>query len=82
MGKALRKRVPRKALGQWEAPADRPDPIALIQESHEGRLAELVPVRVSRMISSPYGFLRGTAIVMAADVAGLPGDRDHPRRLR
>ena len=72
MGKALRKRVPRKALGQWEAPADRPDPIALIQESHEGRLAELVPVRVSRMISSPYGFLRGTAIVMAADVAGLP----------
>ena len=24
------------------------------------------------MVSSPYGFLRGTAIVMAADVAGLP----------
>ena len=24
------------------------------------------------MVSSPYGFLRGTAIVMAEDVAGLP----------
>ena len=41
-------------------------------ESHEGRLDWLIPVRVARMISSPYGFLRGTAIVMAEDVARLP----------
>jgi len=32
----------------------------------------LVPVRVGRMLASPYGFLRGTAIVMAADCAALP----------
>ena len=32
----------------------------------------LVPVRVGRMIASPYGFLRGTAVVMAEDVAHLP----------
>ena len=31
-----------------------------------------MPVRVGRMIASPYGFLRGTAIVMAEDVARLP----------
>ena len=41
-------------------------------ESHEGRLDWLIPVRVARMVTSPYGFLRGTAIVMAADVSGLP----------
>ncbi len=72
MGKALRKRVPRKLLGRWVAPVDRPDPVSLIQESHQGRVPELIPIRVSRMINSPYGFLRGTAIVMAEDVAGLP----------
>jgi uncharacterized protein (DUF2252 family) len=72
IGKALRKRVPRSSLADWHPPADRPDPIRLIQESHEGRVDGLVPVRVGRMIASPYGFLRGTAVVMAEDVARLP----------
>ena len=44
----------------------------LIIESHEGRLGWLVPVRVGRMTALPYGFLRGAAVVMAADVARLP----------
>ncbi len=69
MGKGLRKQVPRRSLGGWEVPADRPDPITLLNASHRGRVDELVPVRVGRMISSPYGFLRGTAVVMAWDVA-------------
>ena len=44
----------------------------LIIESHRGRLDWLIPVRVGRMAATPYGFLRGAAVVMAADVAGLP----------
>src|SRR5258705_12316079 len=40
--------------------------------SHQGRADRLIPVRVGRMIASPYGFLRGTAVVMAEDVAHLP----------
>ena len=32
----------------------------------------LVPVRVGRMVASPYAFLRGTAGIMAADFAALP----------
>ena len=44
----------------------------LIIESHQGRLDWLIPVRVGRMAATPYGFLRGAAVVMAADVAGLP----------
>jgi uncharacterized protein (DUF2252 family) len=71
LGKALRKAVPRKALSGWQTPEGR-DPVQLILESHEGRLDWLIPVRVARMVTSPYGFLRGTAIVMASDVAQLP----------
>ena len=72
MGKALRQRVPRRSLGRWAPAPNRPSPVDLILESHEGRLDWLVPVRTARMVASPYGFLRGTAIVMAEDSAGLP----------
>jgi len=72
LGRVLRAKVPRAVLGDWAAPAGRPDPVALINQSHEGRLDWLIPVRVGRMVASPYGFLRGTAIVMAEDVAHLP----------
>jgi uncharacterized protein (DUF2252 family) len=78
IGKALRRDVPRKSLGMWRPADDRPDPVQLIKESHEGRLDWLIPVRVGRMISSPYGFLRGTAIVMADDVARLPATGINP----
>ena len=72
LGKSLRKRVPRRSLADWSAPADRPNPVDLINESHLGRVDHLIPIRVGRMIASPYGFLRGTAVVMAEDTAGLP----------
>jgi uncharacterized protein (DUF2252 family) len=72
MGRELRRQVPRHSLGEWSSSASRPDPVQLIIESHQGRLEWLVPVRVGRMTATPYGFLRGAAIVMAADVAGLP----------
>ena len=78
IGRELRNRVPRKTLGGWQAPVGRRDPVQLIRESHEGRLGELIPIRVGRMVSSPYGFLRGTAIVMAEDVAGLPATGIYP----
>ena len=71
-----------RPLGDWEPPADRPDPVQLIMESHEGRLDGLIPVRVGRMVASPYGFLRGTAVVMAEDVAAPAGHRHHPGHLR
>ncbi len=72
LGKGLRARVPRSSLAEWTAPSDRPDPVALINESHRGRVDRLIPIRVGRMVESPYGFLRGTAVVMAEDVARLP----------
>ena len=72
IGKALRQQVPRGSLGRWQPAPSRPDPVAMVRLSHQGRLPDLVPIRVGRMAGSPYGFLRGTAIVMAEDVAGLP----------
>ena len=61
LGKSLRKRVKRRTLADWAAPPDRPDPVRLIELNHQGRLPSLIPIRVGRMIASPYGFLRGTA---------------------
>ena len=72
LGRNLRQQVPRNSLGDWKAPANRPDPVEQIMHSHEGRLDWLIPIRVGRMVASPYGFLRGTAGVMAEDIAHLP----------
>lgn len=72
LGKSLRDRVHRGELAGWDPPPDRPDPIRLIEINHHGRQPHLIPVRVGRMAHSPYGFLRGSAVVMAEDVARLP----------
>lgn len=71
-GKGLRHLVPRSSFADWKPPAGRRDPVEQIRQSHEGRLDWLVPVRVARMVESPYGFLRGAAAIMAEDFARLP----------
>lgn len=71
-GRALRHRVPREAHAAWEPAADRPDPIALLEEQAASRVPDLVPIRYGRMVVSPFGFLRGAALVMAADLAPTP----------
>jgi uncharacterized protein (DUF2252 family) len=68
-GKALRGRVPRSAHAAFEVPADRPDAVTAVEESNRGRLAELTPIRVGRMAASPFAFLRGSAGLMAHDLA-------------
>jgi uncharacterized protein (DUF2252 family) len=72
LGRRLRSRVPRTVLGDWAAPPGRPDVVEQVVQSHAGRLDWLIPVRIGRMISSPYAFLRGAANVHAHDFAGLP----------
>jgi len=56
----------------WAPAADRPDPVALIEEQNKTRDPDLVPVRHGRMMVSPFTFYRGTAMVMAADLAATP----------
>jgi uncharacterized protein (DUF2252 family) len=50
-------------------PADRFDPLELLKKSDQGRLPELLPIRYARMRQSAFGFFRGAAAVMAADLA-------------
>jgi uncharacterized protein (DUF2252 family) len=72
MGKRRRKDVPRSSHGAWQPAADRADPLDLLQALDEGRLQHLLPVKYDRMAESPFAFLRGSAVVMAADLASTP----------
>ena len=71
-GKALREAVPREDHGGWKAPKGRRGPVELVLESNEGRMPDLVPIRHGRMLQSPFAFYRGTAALMAADLAHTP----------
>jgi uncharacterized protein (DUF2252 family) len=71
-GKALRGSLPREAHASWTPPAERRDPIDILEESNAGRLSELIPIRYGRMIRSPFTFLRGSAALMASDLATMP----------
>ena len=71
-GKELRIKVPRSSHAEWAKAADRPDPLHLLDEQNRSRLAHLIPLRYQRMVASPFTFLRGSAIVMAQDLATTP----------
>jgi uncharacterized protein (DUF2252 family) len=70
-GKALRKAAPREDHGYWKPTRDRRDPIDILNESNKGRLPDLIPIRFGRMMQSPFAFYRGSAAVMAADLATM-----------
>src|SRR5579863_9323432 len=74
-GKALRERVSRASQAQWSPPPNRPNPIELLKHTDRGRLAELLPIRYGRMRQSPFAFFRGSAALMAADLAATPSTR-------
>jgi uncharacterized protein (DUF2252 family) len=71
-GRSLRERAPRSSHAEWSPAADRPDPISLLEEQDRSRLAQFVPIRYGRMVASPFAFLRGSAVVMAGDLAPTP----------
>jgi uncharacterized protein (DUF2252 family) len=72
MGKRLREKCPRSLHAVWNAPANRRDPLRLLEESNKGRLPELIPIRYGRMVRTPFTFYRGAALNMAADLAVTP----------
>ncbi len=71
-GKALRKHIPRESHADAKVPDQGRDPIAILEASNRGRLQDLVPIRYGRMVHSPFTFLRGSAALMASDLAALP----------
>jgi uncharacterized protein (DUF2252 family) len=71
-GKLLREKVPRSSHSQWKPRGNRPDPIELLKAADRGRLPVLLPIRYARMAESPFAFFRGSAALMAADLAATP----------
>src|SRR2546430_4714105 len=71
-GRALRKDVPRDAHGDWQRARDRPDRVEVRVAQGQSRVPELLPIRYGRMAESPFGFFRGAAAGMAADLASTP----------
>jgi len=72
LGRSLREQTPRSSHGEWSAASDRPDPVSLLEDQNNGRLDWLVPVRRWRMSASPFTCFRGSARIMAADLASTP----------
>jgi uncharacterized protein (DUF2252 family) len=71
-GKALREKVPRADHARYKPRDDRLDPVAVLEQQNATRVPKLVPVRYSRMLASPFTFLRGSAAVMAGDLSATP----------
>jgi len=72
VGRALRERVPCEKHAGWKPRQGRPDPVDLLIRSNKTRLPNLVPIRYGRMLTSAFAFLRGSAAVMASDLARTP----------
>ena len=71
-GKNAPASVRRSIDAEWTPPPDRRDPVAQLEAQTEGRVAELIPIRYGRMLASPYAFYRGSAVIMASDLAQTP----------
>ena len=71
-GKAARAEVPRESHAEWKPPADRADPVALLESQGAARVPDLVPVRYGRMMETPFTYYRGAALPMASDLASTP----------
>ena len=71
-GLEARDRAALSSHTKWRPAADRPDPVALLEEQDTTREPDLVPVRHGRMMVSPFTFYRGAAKIMAADLADTP----------
>jgi uncharacterized protein (DUF2252 family) len=68
-GRSARTLASRSSHAEWRRP-DGVDPIAILEIEDGDRVEALVPVRHGRMGTSEFAFYRGSAAIMAADLAG------------
>lgn len=71
-GKAARTVLPLEALADAGPAEGRPDPLDLLEQQATLRVPELIPLRYGRMSESAFAFYRGSALVMAHDLAKTP----------
>jgi uncharacterized protein (DUF2252 family) len=68
-GRARRKHVSRSSLGKFDAQTRRTDPLAIVTEASRSRVRALLPLKFNLMAGSLFAFYRGSAEIMAADLA-------------
>ncbi|MBF6171988.1 DUF2252 domain-containing protein [Nocardia blacklockiae] len=71
-GRALRENDDHRDHREVTLPADRPSIVDFVEASNAGRVPELIRLRVGRMLESPFAFYRGSAALMAGDLAATP----------
>lgn len=71
-GIALRKTTPLESHADWKIVPRRRDVIGLLEEQSAQRVPDLIPLRYYRMSDSAFTFYRGTALIMANDLAHTP----------
>ncbi|MGH2906024.1 MAG: DUF2252 domain-containing protein [Solirubrobacterales bacterium] len=67
-GKAARAALSRSSHAEFVPGAARFDPLELLRSEDVSRVPELVPIRYGRMLTSPFAFYRGSAVLMANDL--------------
>ena len=71
-GKQLRKTVPRESHADYAPDPATRNPIGLLDAVAASRLQYLVPLRDERMADTAFTYFRGSAVVMASDLAATP----------
>ena len=71
-GIAARVKAPLESHAIWQVREGRRDVISLLEEQSAVRVPDLIPLRYARMSVSPFTFYRGTALIMANDLARTP----------
>jgi uncharacterized protein (DUF2252 family) len=72
IGRGCRDKIRRVDQGDWNPKSRKFDPIDLLLKAQHGRISSLLPIKWARMAATPFGFFRGAAPLMAADLASLP----------
>ncbi|HVK20150.1 MAG TPA: DUF2252 family protein, partial [Actinokineospora sp.] len=76
-GRALREVTGHRAHRAVVLAKDRPSVVEFVRESNVGRVPDLIPLRIGRMLVSPFAFFRGSAGLMAGDLAAGPSTGVH-----
>ncbi len=71
-GQARRKQTGRQQHSELKSKARGASALALIERSVRGRVPTLIDLKYELMAQSPFGYFRGAAPVMAADLSVLP----------
>lgn len=71
-GRDLGEAVPHSSHARFQPAEDRRDPVDILERQAASRVAELIPIRYGRMLMSPFAFYRGSAAIMAEDLANTP----------